>query len=211
MADGPQRNLRVVQFINEGTGEVVGQHAEDPLTGELEALKEQLADANRIIVGLERDVKAAIIREQKAREDKAAEARGHYLWPLIAIVYTGWQHHCNHKGAAFTSGRFWAAEPYFRSTTYGKTLELRVRRVAQAIAGAAFNPYTTRARNGRLMRYDDWEQNVFGSNGKFERFCKLAPLDFEPVLSPRLLDAIRVAEGRARSQAQRKASERATG
>lgn len=211
MSDSPQRTLRVVQFIDERSGEVVGQHAEDPLAGELEALKTQLADANRTIIGLERDIKAAHIREQKLKEDKAAEAREHYLWTVIAIVYVGWQTRCRHKGAPFTSTRFWAAEPYYRSTIYGKTLEARVRRSCQAIAGAAYDPYTKRAKNGRLMRYDDWEQNVYGGNGRFERFCNLAPAGFEPVLSDRLMDAIRVAEGRARQQTQRKAAERATG
>jgi hypothetical protein len=211
MAEGGQRNLRVVQFINPDSGEVVGQHAEDHLAAELEACKAQLADANRTIIGLERDLKAAHIREQKLKEDKAAEAREHYLWTVIGIMYVGWQTRCKHKGAPFTSTRFWVAEPYYRSTVYGKTLEVRVRRSCQAIAGAAFDPYTKRAKNGRLMRYDDWEQNVYGGNGRFERFCQLAPVGFEPVLSDRLMDAIRVAEGAARQQAQRKASERATG
>jgi hypothetical protein len=203
------RPLHVVKLVDPATGEIVGQHAESLHTQEIEALTEQLADANRVIVGLERDLKAAIIRERKALEDKAAEARGHHLWTVVAIVYVGWQKHCKHPGAAFTSTRFWAAEPFFRSTVYGKTLEARVRKSCQAIAGAAHDPYVKRAKNGRLIRYDDWEQSIYGSCGKFERFCNLAPVDWEPVLSPRLMDAIRVAEGRARQQAQRKAAEAA--
>jgi hypothetical protein len=200
------RPLHVVQLVDEDTGEVIGQRTERPVDSELEALKAQLADANRTIVGLQRDLKAAHIREQRLKEDKAAEAREHHLWPVVAIMYAGWQVRCNHKGAAFTTGRFWAAEPFFRSTVYGRTLELRVRRVAQAIAGIAYDPFVDRAKNGRLIRYDDWEQNLFASNGKFERWCHKAPVGFEPVLSPKLIDAIKVAEGRGQQIAARKAA-----
>lgn len=211
MSDGSQRNLRVVQFINEGTGEVVGQHAEDPLATELEALKAQYADATRTIIGLERDLNGWRIRYRKLAEDKAAEARQHHLWSVIALVFLGWQHRCDHRGCAFTSDRFWVAEPFFRSTTYGKTLEQRVRKIATAVAGAQHDPYKRKRRNGTWNRFDDWATCLFVSSSRFEEFVAKAPLDFEPVLSPRLQDAIRVAEGRARQQAQRKASERATG
>jgi hypothetical protein len=172
--------------------------------GEIEALKAQIADQARTIIGLERDVKAAHIRYQKLVEDKAAEAREHYLWPVIGMVFIGWQKRCKHPNAAFTSVRFWAAEPYFRSTVYGKTLELRVRHACTAIAGAAYDSFTKRAKNGRLMRYDDWEDNIFGGNGRYERMINRAPIGFEPSLTPKLQDAIRVAEGRARQIAARK-------
>lgn len=211
MAEGGQRNLRVVQFINPDSGEIVGQHAEDHLAAELEACKAQLADANRTIIGLERDLKASHIRYRKLVEDKAAEAREHHLWSVIALVYVGWQRRCKHMGAPFTTDRFWCAEPYFRSTVYGKTLEVRIRRIAQAIAGLEHDAFKKRRANGTWKRYDDWESNLFGGNGRFEEAANKAPTDYVPVLSPRLTDAIRVAEGRARQQTQRKASERATG
>lgn len=184
--------------MDDTTGEVVSSVAERPDLDEIATLKAEKANDARIIIGLQRDLKAAHIREQKLKEDKAVEAREHHLWPVIGLVYVGWQHRCNHKGAAFTTNRFWVAEPFFRSAVYGKTLELRVRRICQAIAGAQYDPWVDRAKNGRLIRYDDWEQNVFASNGKFERFCQKAPLDFQATLSPRLLDAIQVAEGRAK-------------
>jgi hypothetical protein len=210
MAEGGQRNLRVVQFINPDSGEIVGQHAEDHLAAELEALKAQLADANRTIIGLERDLKAAHIRHRKAVEDKAAEARESYLWPVIAMMYAGYQKRCR-KTAVFTSDRFWAAEPFFRTTLYGKTLEDRVRKIATAIAGAQHDPYKRRRKNGTYNTFDGWSTNLFVSTDRFDEFVAKAPVGFEPVLSPRLTEAIRVAEGRARQQTQRKASERATG
>lgn len=211
MADGPQRNLRVVQFINEGTGEVVGQHAEDPLTAELEACKAQLTDANRTIVGLETDLNAWRIRYRKLAEDKAAEARGHYLFPIVMLLFKGWQTHCNHPRARFSADRFWVIEPYLTTKRYGDTLQARVALCCRAIAGAGYNPGRRQRKNGTWQRFDDWADSIFYSAGRFEEYCNKAPRGWQPVMSPKLQDAIRVAEGRARQQAQRKASERATG
>lgn len=187
--------------MDDTTGEVVSSVAERPDLDEIATLKAELADANRTIIGQETDLKAWRIRYRKLAEDKAAEARESYLWPVIAMVYVGYQKRCN-KRAAFTTDRFWAAEPFFRTTLYGKTLEDRVRVIATAIAGAQHDPYRKRRKNGTWNTFDGWGNNIFVSTDRFDEFVQRAPVDFEPVLSPRLLDAIQVAEGRAKGIAQ---------
>jgi hypothetical protein len=193
------RPLHVVTLVDEATGEIVGQHAEQHELTELQALKAELADANRTIVGLERDIRGWAIRYRKLAEDKAAEARNSYLWPVIGMVYVGYQKRCR-KRAVFTTDRFWAAEPYFRTTLYGKTLEDRVRKIATAIAGAQHDPYKRQRKNGTWNTFDDWATNIFVSTSRFDEFVARAPVGFEPVLSPKLQEAIRVAEGRARQE-----------
>lgn len=209
MDDGDRAPLRIVRYLDEATGEILGDHAEDHQSAEIEALKTELADANRTIIGLERDLNGWRIRYRKLAEDKAQEAREHHLWPVIAMVFRGWQVRCNHRQTVFTSDRFWAAEPYFRTTAYGKTLEARVLKIATAIAGAQHDPYRKKRRNGTWNTFDDWATCLFFSSSRFEEFIQKAPVGFEPVLSPRLLEAIALAEGRTRQQAARERAERA--
>jgi hypothetical protein len=199
------RPLRVVQLLDE-QGEIVGQHVELHEQSEIERLKAELADANRTIVGLETDLNAWRIRHRKLVEDRAAEAREHYLFPVVLILFKGWQVRCNHPRAKFDPSRFWAIEPFLATKRYGATLEERVVLCCRAIAGAGYNPGRKQRKNGTWQRYDDWGESIFYSAGRFEEYCNRAPSGFEPVLSPKLQEAIRVAEGRQRQIAARKAA-----
>jgi hypothetical protein len=179
--------------------------AVDPDTGELEpdiaTLKAELQDKTRIIIGLESTNRGLIIKNRRLEEDRAQEAREHYLYALTKILYRAWQVRCNHTGAPFTSDRFWAAEPFLRSRAYGKDLEARVVAVCEAIAGAAYDPGRKRRKNGTWQRYDDWETSIFYSAGRFEEYRAKAPMGFKPTLSPALRETIATADGRAKAMA----------
>lgn len=209
MSDSDRAPLRVVQYVDPGSGEIIGDHAEDHQSAELEAVKAELADANRTIVGLETDLNAWRIRYRKLAEDKAAEARQHYLFPIVMMLFKGWQAHCNHPRARFSPDRFWAIEPFLTTKRYGGSLEARVALCCRAIAGAGYNPGRRQRKNGTWQRFDDWGDSIFYSAGRFEEYCNKTPKGWQPAMSPKLLEAIRVAEGRAQQQAARQRAERA--
>lgn len=155
------------------------------------------------IYALHRDLRGWAIRFRELQRDKAQEAREHPCWALSEMLFQAWRKRCNHKSARWTEDRFWQIEPFLTAGRYGQTLEERVNLCARAIAGAGFDAFEVKRRNGTTKRFDEWER-VFADAGKFEDFCSRAPTDWKPTLSPRTLKAIGAAE--ARLQAQRKAA-----
>jgi hypothetical protein len=144
---------------------------------------------------LHRDLRGWAIRYRELQRDKAEDAREHALWPVAEMLFKAWRRRCNHPRSPWTTDRFWVIEPFLSSGRYGGTLEDRVRLCARAIAGAGFDAFSVKRRNGTVKRFDEFER-VFGDSGKFEDFCNRAPRGWEPTLSSGLLDAIGLAEAR---------------
>jgi hypothetical protein len=70
-------------------------------------------------------------------------------------------------------------EPFLTNAKYGQEVEQRVALCRRAVAGAAFDPFVSRRRNGTEHRHDDWDL-IFRSSDKFEQFCCKAPAGWKP-------------------------------
>lgn len=153
---------------------------------------------NDEIAGLERDVRGWAVRYRELQRDKAVEAREHPLWPVGEALFRAWRKRCNHPRSPWTPDRFWAIEPFLTNGKYGPTLEARVMLCARAIAGAGFDPFKLKRKNGSVKVFNDWDL-IHRSSDKWEEFCCKAPLKWTPVLSDGLLAAIGLAEARLAS------------
>lgn len=111
------------------------------------------------------------------------------------MLFKAWRVRCNHPRSPWTEDRFWQIEPYLTGGRYGKCLEDRVRLCARAIAGAGFDAFEKKRRNGTVKRFDEFNR-VFGAADQFEDFCNRAPVGWVPVLSPALMQQIELAEAR---------------
>ncbi len=123
-------------------------------------------------------------------------------------LFDAWRLQCNHPNARWSPDRFWLIEGFLSDQRYHPELEGRVVLCCRAIAGARFDPWTVKRRNGSVKRMDDWER-IFGatdrwrkvspSAGSFEEWCNRAPRGWEPTLSPALREAIATAEARLKA------------
>ena len=67
--------------------------------------------------------------------------------------------------------------------------------VARAIAGAGFDAFEVKRKNGTTKRFDEWSR-IFKDSSTYEDFCCRAPVGWQPTLSDGLLAAIGLAEAR---------------
>jgi hypothetical protein len=155
----------------------------DRQTGELQpATPEGLAQENQALrdelAGAMRSLRAESRRLEELKRDHQAEAEEHKLWPQATNLFAHWQKACRHPGADWKWERFELVVPYLKRRKYGLELCLR------AIAGAAFDPFVTKAKNGNPIRHDGWDL-IFRNSEKFESFCNRAPVPWEcPDLAP---------------------------
>jgi hypothetical protein len=158
-------NLKLV--INAETGEVVEPDC-------LECRRK-----NDEISGLERDLRGWAVRYAQLKRDKDTDAREHPMWPVGERIFREWRSSCRHPRSPWTPDRFWVIEPFLTNAKYGQELEQRVALCRRAVAGAAFDPYISRRRNGSEQRHDGWDL-IFRSSDKFEQFCCKAPAGWTP-------------------------------
>lgn len=147
------------------------------------------------IACLHRDLRGWAIRYKELERDRALEAREHALWPVGEMLFRAWRVRCNHPRSPWTTDRFWDIEPFLSSGKYGKTLEDRVMLCARAIAGAGFDAFTVKRKNGSTKRFDEWTR-IHKDSTQFEEFANRAPRGWVPKLSGPLLAAIELAEAR---------------
>lgn len=119
-----------------------------------------------VIAGLEETVRRLGSTIQKLRRDRESEARGSEEWGAIEELFGEWKLATKHRRSKFTTDRFEAALPLYRS--YGPQV------FRKAIQGIAYDPFTRIAKNGHMERYDGWE-NLTKNAGAFERYANRAP------------------------------------
>ena len=124
------------------------------------------ADKDDVIAGLERDIRGWAARYAQLRRDLAAEAQDHPLYEQAQDVFNYWRAKCRHTRSKWTTDRFWTLEPLL--SEYGEGM------CRKAIDGAAYDPYTSKRRNGSVKRHDDFDL-IFRNAGKVEEFCNRAP------------------------------------
>jgi hypothetical protein len=158
-----------------------------PDSGErLGVLSDHVQHLHDQIAGLETDVRAWRTRHANLKRDKGKEARDHQLWPEAIKLFDLWRRKCNHTRSAFTTDRFFLVLPFLGPTP--TSLLAAAERLGlkenpnpygpiiceRAILGAAFDPYSSKRRNGSTKRHDDWEL-IFRGAGKVEEFANRAP------------------------------------
>lgn len=160
----PQTQLRAVpDEFDEDTCFVV-----DPRTGEQTGtLGDYLQPLRDNIAGLHRAVKAENLRYENLKRDKAKEAREHSLFPKAKEVFEYWCEVCHHPNSRMSPERFYLMQPLLER--YGVDLCKR------ACDGAAYDPFTTKRKNGSVKRHDGL--HLIFDPDKFEDFVNRAPLE----------------------------------
>ena len=143
-------------------------HLVNPETGELVDDCPGCSERDDQIRGLERVIRSQASTIAKLERDRERSARTHERWSEAETIFNFWRVKCHHPRATFDAARFELMIPYLERE--GPEL------CRLAIEGAAFDPFTTRRKNGSAKRHDGWEL-IFRDRGKFEEFCNRAPRD----------------------------------
>ncbi len=158
-------NLKLV--VNPHTGEVI-----EPDCAECRKRLDEIA-------GLERDLRGWARRYAELKRDRDAEAREHPMWSVGERLFREWRTLTHHPRAHWTPERFWQAEPFLTGGRFGKTVEERVVWIRRAMAGIAFDAFTTPRKNGTVKVHNDWEL-LFRTEDKFREWVAKAPKGWTP-------------------------------
>jgi hypothetical protein len=143
----------------------------DAETGESQRLDEhpEIQGLRDEIKGLKRDLAAWRRRYAELERDKEREARDSQLWPVAVRIFRAWQLATGHTRCNFDHKRFALVEPHLKKK--GPEVCLR------AVAGIAFDHFSTPRKNGSLRHFDEWER-VFKDAGQVEERANSAPKDW---------------------------------
>ncbi len=171
----------------------------DTNTGDSMLLADYLQPLNDTIDGLQRDIRGWTSRYADLRRNKVKKAKESPLWPKALELFKFWQQECNHKRSKFSPERFWLVEPFLEDEEhYGFEICQR------AIAGAAYDPYITKRKNGTSKFHNDWEL-IFRNAGKVEDMANRAPRGWQPPLK----EKTEVEEAEVEEQAEVQAAQHA--
>lgn len=127
----------------------------------------------------ERDGFAETCRRQAAalgkarREDPDKRLRDHEEWGRALRLFRIWQRQTGHVRSKWTVQRFKQCLPFLAD------YEDEV--IVRAITGIAYDPFTTRNRNGLEERHDGWD-TLFATTDRFERYANKAPRNWGETL-----------------------------
>ena len=97
----------------------------------------------------------------------------HAQWKRCARLFRVWQRATGHTRSRFTAARFREALPYL--TEYEDEV------IERAIMGLAFDPFTSRRKNGTVQRHDGWHL-LWKESTSVEEYANKAPLDWKETL-----------------------------
>jgi hypothetical protein len=141
----------------------------DTRTGEALTDCPGCADQKKIVAEKERRIKGLELALANNRVDREQKARDDPLYDEALGIFDWWRIACNHPDVTFTHEEFELIAPHLRrSKKEGRYHCL------EAIAGAAFNPFETEMKNGRIDRKNDWGL-VFRNREKLRSFRQRAP------------------------------------
>lgn len=153
-----------LRLVNEATGEFV------PFTdGDTAQLQQEIARLNDVVRGLQRDVRGWAHRYAELKRDREADAKKDPLWPDAVRLFKLWRRLCGHPRAGWDADRFEQVRPYLKQ--HGLAM------CERAIAGAAFDAFTTTRKNGSKKKHDGWEL-IHRNADKWEEFACRAPTPF---------------------------------
>jgi len=107
------------------------------------------------------------------REDPEKKLREHADWHRGHTLFKTWQRATGRTRTRWTTERFRACMPYLA--------EYEDELIVRAITGIAYDPFTTRQKNGLEEKHDGWH-TLFKSTDSFERFANKAPLNWHDTL-----------------------------
>jgi hypothetical protein len=119
-----------------------------------------------VIVQLEKENRLHKAKITKLERDVEVDARKDPLWDEGEGIFQWWALACNHEGQRFEAEEFYLVKPHLKREGPIGCLK--------AIAGAAFDPYCTELKNGRMKPNNAWEQ-IFRNKAKFQSFVEKAP------------------------------------
>ncbi len=141
------------------TGEIVEDRDQ-----RLHDLEEQLAQAERDLRTKRRQI--ASLQRDRQRERESYERR-----EIIEKIFGFWQRKTKHPRSKLTPERFDAVRSMLEA---GYT----ARELCLAVAGAAFDPFTKPAKNGRLIAFNDLEL-ICRSGKNVEAYANRAPKGYK--------------------------------
>ena len=130
------------------------------LMAQVEELEQQLADA-------ERDLRAKRRLITKLQRDKERERLAFDQRQTVIELFEFWQRKCGKAKSKLTPDRFDALR-------HALEIGYTAREIGIAIAGAAFDPFVTKAKNGREIKHNDLEL-ICRSGKTLESFANRAP------------------------------------
>jgi hypothetical protein len=92
-----------------------------------------------------------------------------------------WRVLCNHPRSSFGAAEFDLIRPFLQDKQYGRDLDERLLMCLRAVAGASFDAFTTRRKNGSVKRHDGLDL-IFRNRSKFEEMVNRAPRDWKDLL-----------------------------
>lgn len=119
-----------------------------------------------VIVQLEKENRLHKAKITKLERDTETECRADPFWTEAEAIHSWWKLATGHFGVTFDAEDFKLLQPHLkRSGPVG---------CLKAICGAAFDPYETEQKNGRMKRFDGVD-TVFATKAKMERFAERVP------------------------------------
>lgn len=149
----------------------------------VESLKAQIKD-------LQGELTKKLGEITKLKKDRVRERLEHKRRPDVMSIWAEWQVECKHPRSGLTNDRFDAilglleARNVQGSEDDGSCMGCGSfvydrDHFSRAIAGAKFDPFITRHKNGRPQRHDDIKKICEGGKS-FESFCNRAPKGWVP-------------------------------
>lgn len=159
-----------------------------------DAIVEELEER---VAALQRELTTKLGMITKLRKDKVRERRKHPRRGEIVSIWAEWQVECKHPNSGLTDDRFDAILAILETRDVGHGREgfaYKREHFSRAIAGAKYDPFVTRHKNGREQRHDDISKICEGGKS-FESFANRAPRGWLPPESypiapaPKLVEA----------------------
>lgn len=124
-------------------------------TGEQVLESPALLEAHSQIDMLERDLRSKRKRISQLEGQAEEKARNHKLWDEIEYCFGIYKLATGHLDVKFEAEEFNQALPRWKQ--YGRGSANPCKPALKAVCGIAFNPSTTRGKNGKERRFDKWE------------------------------------------------------
>jgi hypothetical protein len=149
-----------LRLVNTQTGEIVEDIQLDNALRRVEELEADVAN-------LEKDLRAKRALITRLNRDRERERRAYEDRQVVESIFGEWQRECSHPHSKLTAERFDAIRGMLEKGYKREQFSL-------AIAGAKFDPFCTKRKNGTVQRHDDIEL-ICREGVKFESFANRAP------------------------------------